>query len=195
MILAALVLTRLYGPSGLGVLSVYAAVLALMTIVAGLRYEIAIPLPEDDRGGLALLALVALCLVGTTIVVAVVTLLAGRTYASWFGGSFPTVYQLRGIGTVSPPGGRAPIAQATRATRGPVALSGRCSGVSRALATAGPADYYRSRRLRLEQTEGAARPDIGRVRGVVSVNRHTSGIETRALPGRMPLRARQVTRG
>ena len=42
------VVTRLYGVDDVGALSVYAAVLSVLTTIVALRYDAAIPLPEDD---------------------------------------------------------------------------------------------------------------------------------------------------
>lgn len=41
-------LTRLYSPDDFNVLAFYSSVLAMLAAVSALRYEIAIPLPEDD---------------------------------------------------------------------------------------------------------------------------------------------------
>lgn len=47
-ILAAPVLTRLYTPEDFGILAVYVAILALVSVIASFRYELTIPLPDDD---------------------------------------------------------------------------------------------------------------------------------------------------
>lgn len=47
-ILAAPLLTRLYTPEDFGILAVYVAILSLVTVIASLRYELTIPLPDDD---------------------------------------------------------------------------------------------------------------------------------------------------
>jgi len=49
MMVAAPVLTRLYSPSEMGLLAVYASLISLVGGVCTLRYELAIPLPKDDR--------------------------------------------------------------------------------------------------------------------------------------------------
>ncbi|MEN4904779.1 oligosaccharide flippase family protein [Luteimonas sp. TWI1416] len=59
-VLALPVLTRLYTPADFGVLAVYTALLGILAVVASLRLEIAIPLPEADEEAANLLA-VALC--------------------------------------------------------------------------------------------------------------------------------------
>jgi O-antigen/teichoic acid export membrane protein len=56
-ILASPILTRLYAPEEFGVLAVYASILGILSIVPALRYELAIPLPEDDDAASNLLAL------------------------------------------------------------------------------------------------------------------------------------------
>lgn len=56
-ILALPILTRLYGPEAFSVLAVYSSVLSLITVIACLRLEIAIPLPKSDRMAAALCVL------------------------------------------------------------------------------------------------------------------------------------------
>lgn len=67
LILAAPVFTRLYTPEDFGVLAVYVSLLALIGVIASLRYELAIPLPEDDVEA-ANVAVLSLLLVGLTTV-------------------------------------------------------------------------------------------------------------------------------
>jgi len=62
-VLAAPLLTRLYSPEDFGLLAVYGSLLALIGVMSSLRYELAIPLPEDD-GEAANLAVLSLILVG-----------------------------------------------------------------------------------------------------------------------------------
>ena len=56
-VLALPLLTRLYTPAEFSVLAVYASLLGILTVVACLRLEIAIPLPERDEDAASLLAL------------------------------------------------------------------------------------------------------------------------------------------
>ena len=56
-LLAAPFITRLYTPEDFGVLAVYASFLGIFSVIAGLRYELAIPLPEDDKDALNILVL------------------------------------------------------------------------------------------------------------------------------------------
>lgn len=74
LVLAAPVLTRLYTPEDFGLLAVYASLLALIGVLASLRYELAIPLPEDDQEAANV---AVLCLV----LVAVSSLLTGLLVA------------------------------------------------------------------------------------------------------------------
>ncbi|RTL19217.1 MAG: lipopolysaccharide biosynthesis protein [Rhodocyclaceae bacterium] len=69
-VLAAPLLTRLYSPEDFGLLAVYASLLGLTAVIASLRYELAIPLPEHDAEA-ANVAVLSLLLVGVN------TLLAG----------------------------------------------------------------------------------------------------------------------
>ena len=57
ILLASPLLTRLYAPEDFGVLAVYVSMFSLVVVFAGLRFEGAIPLPDDDRDALALLVL------------------------------------------------------------------------------------------------------------------------------------------
>jgi O-antigen/teichoic acid export membrane protein len=61
--LASPLLTRLYTPSQLGLLAVYAALLSTLVPASSLRYEVAIPLPDDEKDAFNLLAVVMACLV------------------------------------------------------------------------------------------------------------------------------------
>lgn len=56
-LLALPILTRLYSPEDFGILAVYTSVLSLISVIACLRFEIAIPMPKDDQEATALLVL------------------------------------------------------------------------------------------------------------------------------------------
>lgn len=60
MLLALPLLTRLYSPDDFRILAIYASALGIVSVVACLRLEIAIPLPLSDKDAACLLAL-ALC--------------------------------------------------------------------------------------------------------------------------------------
>lgn len=59
VILVTPVLTRVYSSADFGVLAIYGALLSIITVVASLRYEWAIPLPEKNQDAIGLLMLSA----------------------------------------------------------------------------------------------------------------------------------------
>lgn len=65
-VLVSPILTRLYAPKDFGVFGVYASVLGIVTVLASLRYEYAIPLPEEDQTAADLLVLCFMLLIGVT---------------------------------------------------------------------------------------------------------------------------------
>ena len=70
---AAPFLTRLYDPKDFGTLAVFTSIVAIWGVVSSLRYEYAVPLPEDGRVaadimGVGALVLVLECLIGLPVV-------------------------------------------------------------------------------------------------------------------------------
>jgi O-antigen/teichoic acid export membrane protein len=92
--LSAPLLTRLYGAADFGVFSVYSSVLAFCIIVASLRYELAIPLPVDDRSAVNLLA-VAITITAIGVAALVLSLLGGHRFLVGVTGSAALVDVLR----------------------------------------------------------------------------------------------------
>lgn len=82
VLLASPLLTRLYAPEDFGVLAIYVSMFSLVVVFAGLRFEGAIPLPEEDSDGLALLVLA----VGSILAVCVVLAIIARTFGAEIGG-------------------------------------------------------------------------------------------------------------
>lgn len=74
-VLAAPILTRLYSPDDFGILAVFTAVLAFFTVVSAGRYELAIPLPDNDQEAADLTMLGFSLVVFTTVISAVIFLL------------------------------------------------------------------------------------------------------------------------
>lgn len=70
MLLAAPLLTRLYTPGDFGVLAVYAGLLSVISVIACLRYEIAIPLPKTDVAAFNIMFLCFLTLTAVTLILA-----------------------------------------------------------------------------------------------------------------------------
>lgn len=76
MVLASPLLTRLYTPEDFGLLAVYASILSLFTVIASLRYELAIPLPEKDSEA-AHVAILSLLIVGLITAISALMILIG----------------------------------------------------------------------------------------------------------------------
>lgn len=64
-------LSRLFSPGDFGVLAVYTSFLSIIVIIASLRYEVAILLPEDEESAFHLLALALIMVFVTTLIVSV----------------------------------------------------------------------------------------------------------------------------
>lgn len=71
-IAASLVLTRLYTPADYGIFAVFASVLNILIVIGSLRYESAIPLPEEDdeAARLAIVALISLAVISFVVLLA-----------------------------------------------------------------------------------------------------------------------------
>ena len=82
-VLALPLLTRLYTPADFDLLAVYMAVIGIVTVVASLRYNIAIPLPEDDANGMGLLTLSLICAAFVSLLMAIPFLLMPEAIAGW----------------------------------------------------------------------------------------------------------------
>src|SRR5690606_12589566 len=64
-------ITRLYAPDDFGALAVFASIVGVFSVVAGLRYELAIPVPESEQDGAHVLVLTLLAVIATTVMVAI----------------------------------------------------------------------------------------------------------------------------
>lgn len=83
VVLASPILTRLYTPEEYGVLGVYAAILSIVTVVASLRYQLAIPLPRSDGSAANILALSLICIAGITACTGLLVFLFGDFIILW----------------------------------------------------------------------------------------------------------------
>jgi O-antigen/teichoic acid export membrane protein len=77
MVLASPLLSRLYTPADFGVLAIFLSINYLLTLVAALRYDMAILLPEDDDTAGVVLALALLTVCATSGLFGAVLWLAG----------------------------------------------------------------------------------------------------------------------
>lgn len=75
IVVASPILTRLYSPHDFGLLAVFTALLSMVVVVASLRYELAIPLPDNDEEAGALLVLSLLMVVTVATLSAIPILL------------------------------------------------------------------------------------------------------------------------
>ncbi len=82
-ILAAPFLTRLYGPAAFGALGLFIAVTRILTQISGLRYELAIMLPEKDEDAAEVFGLAFLVVLIVGMILIPISLLAGPPLARW----------------------------------------------------------------------------------------------------------------
>ncbi|NOX63644.1 MAG: oligosaccharide flippase family protein [Chloroflexi bacterium] len=82
-ILAAPILTRLYGPAAFGVLGLFIAVTRILTQVVGLRYELAIMLPKEEKEAINVtgLALSIVLIISASLIP--ITMTVGPPLARW----------------------------------------------------------------------------------------------------------------
>lgn len=71
------VLTRIYSPEDFGILSIFTAMLLILTPLMTLRYELAVPLPSKDGAAMTLMALSSALLVLMTMIIGAALWLAG----------------------------------------------------------------------------------------------------------------------
>lgn len=84
-IIALPILTRLYSPEDFAVLATYLAILGIVSVVACLRLEIAIPLAETDDDGVNLLALALSALALLTFITTVLAIVIPELLTDWIG--------------------------------------------------------------------------------------------------------------
>lgn len=84
-VLALPLLTRLYTPGDFSLLAVYASILGIISVVACLRYNIAVPIPQEDADGMALLATSLLSAMTISLLIAVLVLLIPQAITAALG--------------------------------------------------------------------------------------------------------------
>ena len=90
VVAASPILSRLYDPGALGVVTVFNSVLGVLIVVAAMRYEFAIPVPKVEREAAAVLVLTfvvlaLMCVLGTVGLVALRPVLGGLRDVGGFG--------------------------------------------------------------------------------------------------------------
>ena len=84
-LLALPILTRLYSPEDFGVLGVFTALLGIILVIACLRYEIALPLPEDDSDAANLAGAALLGVLLTSLLTGFLVAVFGDTFVAMVG--------------------------------------------------------------------------------------------------------------
>lgn len=84
-ILASPLLTRIYLPEDFGILSVFVAVISIGTLLGTWRYELAIPLPEDDLVSANLTIGAIIILLISTFIITVLIIVLKPIFINWFG--------------------------------------------------------------------------------------------------------------
>ncbi len=82
-IAASPILTRLYSPADFGALALYASLLATISIIASLRYELAIPIAAEDETAANLFVLCIVSVLGVGAVSGLAVWLAGDKLVAW----------------------------------------------------------------------------------------------------------------
>lgn len=67
-VITAPILSRLYTPDDFGILAVFVTILSLVSVIASLRYETAIPLPENNTKAVNLLGVCVLLIFAMTVI-------------------------------------------------------------------------------------------------------------------------------
>lgn len=83
MLMSMPLLTRLYTPAEMGVLTAFVSILSLIAVVGGLCYEQAIPLPADDADAAHLVVLSLALYAGVALLVLLGLFVAGDHVARW----------------------------------------------------------------------------------------------------------------
>ena len=81
--LALPVVTRLYTPSDFSVLAVFTAVVAMVSVAACLRFDVAIPIPQSDGDAINVLGLALTCTLAVSVVLAACVLGAPDLVVGW----------------------------------------------------------------------------------------------------------------
>lgn len=81
VVLASPLVTRLYRPEDFGILAVYTSIMGIISVIAGLRYETAIPLPEKDEDAANIVGLTICIVAAISLLTAVLIIVFGKHVA------------------------------------------------------------------------------------------------------------------
>lgn len=82
-IAASPIFTRLYGPASFGLLATFTSILALLSIVSSLSYQLAIAVPEDENEAIDLVWLCLALVAISTVLTALGAIFVGDNLAHW----------------------------------------------------------------------------------------------------------------
>ena len=91
-LLAAPLLTRLYTPEDFGVLAIFVSLLTLCAVAAAGRYELAIPLPENDTDAANIAVVGLLCVGASSILLTLITFFWANSIATRLGAPYMAPY-------------------------------------------------------------------------------------------------------
>jgi O-antigen/teichoic acid export membrane protein len=86
------VITRLYSPDEFGVLSIYMSILAIITIISSLQYELAIPISTDNQEATTVVGLCLVILLGMTLLASVIIIFYGGNLLEFLNISISSKY-------------------------------------------------------------------------------------------------------
>jgi O-antigen/teichoic acid export membrane protein len=78
------IISRLYTPADFGVLGLFTATLSILALAGGFRYELALPLPEDDKDAANLFVFFLVLLSVTSLCFLIIFFLFGNVILSFF---------------------------------------------------------------------------------------------------------------
>jgi len=81
VVAASPVLTRLYTPEGFGLLAVFTSIISILSVIASLRYQLAIPLPESEEETADVVTLSLLIVLATTAIAALASFMFRESLA------------------------------------------------------------------------------------------------------------------
>jgi O-antigen/teichoic acid export membrane protein len=84
VIIAAPIITRIYGPAPYGISTLFASITAIIGVIACLRYEMSIMLPEKDEDAASMLVTSLLLVCITTLLVSLFVIILREQVASLF---------------------------------------------------------------------------------------------------------------
>jgi O-antigen/teichoic acid export membrane protein len=87
------IITRLYTPEDYGILTVYTAILGMVTIIGSLNYELGIPIAEDDKKAANMIALCIVVVIFVSGIIALLLFLLGNWFLKLFDGETLSRYQ------------------------------------------------------------------------------------------------------